>query len=211
MLWFKYLPLHSPALPQLSTHIRSFNFKKEIILDVILPRFKPILNVWADTSLGMLRVLPPQTVVALAWRLVWQMVPSPHPWPYPFQPISPCWPSPLPLAPFRDGTGRQFSTPVSQFLILMHKVEPSTTMILHQNHHLKVAVVKEALSKPHWRMSCAQKMSHDFKATNTFCCKQLHIAPFCVEIPDLQAVTSTILCAPRRKVKRNKTILTTEV
>lgn len=53
------------------------------------------------------------------------MVPSPHPWPYPSQPILPRWPSPLPLAPFRDGTGWQFSTPVSQFLILMHKVEPS--------------------------------------------------------------------------------------
>lgn len=72
-------------------------------------------------------------------------------------------------------------------------------MILHQNHHLKVAVVKETPSKPNWRMSCAQKMSHDFKATNTFCCKQLHIAPLCVEIPDLQAVTSTILCALREQ------------
>jgi hypothetical protein len=44
-------------------------------------------------------------------------------------------------------------------------------MISHQNNHLKVAVLKEAFSKHHWKMSCAQKMSSDFKARNIFSCK----------------------------------------
>lgn len=52
-------------------------------------------------------------------------------------------------------------------------------MIPHQNHHLKVAVVKKAFSEYDLKMSRAQKIISNFKAWNIVCLKLVaQITPF---------------------------------